>query len=196
MGSFISSKSAMRCLYSRDHGKLETMTPEQRPEVAMDFTRRDAGVTGKFTMDSRKSYKGLFGKHVPPLIVTYAIEHTSGAAYVGATADFFLRWRNHAKLLRAGGRKNIELQRLFDVDGIEAFTIRILRQFNDVDGLIDAEVQDSLPFKNLLNLRIGSWIVEDFARRAQGPSGYVPKMKRGPQTKARWYDGTGTGGRA
>jgi hypothetical protein len=194
-GAWFASKSAARRLYSSPErlAELIAITPDPRPYAQLDFTH-DAGkqrLHGRFTLASRPAFKVL-AKHLPKLICTYAIEHESGAAYVGSTDDFFLRWRRHLQLLRANGHKNKLLQDIFNLDGAGAFTIRIVRQYDTEDGLLAHEVEDSLGFKELLNVRIGSQYVEGWEQHCnRRTERYQPQAKRGRQTKARWYDGQG-----
>lgn len=188
-GQYHSRQSFMAPNYRQGHGELLALTAEQRPTPRLDLTPTRPGFTGMFGFGQRPAYRALLP--VGKIICTYVIQHrATGQAYVGSTEDFMLRWRRHVQLLRAGGHANHCLQALFDQDGIDAFQISIVRSYPNTTGLIGHEVEASQRFPLLINLRVGMSRAEDWAARHRTRAQpYRAVRPRGPQQRARWYDG-------
>lgn len=58
----------------------------------------------------------------------YVLEHTSGAFYIGATADLARRWSSHKSNLRDGCCNNPGLKELAAQHGLSGFSIRVLAE--------------------------------------------------------------------
>lgn len=63
----------------------------------------------------------------------------SGKFYVGSAVNLRKRWNRHLFLLERGRHDNIHLQRAWDIDGAESFTLSVLEYVPNAADLIQRE---------------------------------------------------------
>lgn len=154
---------------------------------------------GTFPLNDYNLYATLTSGPKKPgvkIITTYAITNKrTGRAYVGATKNFFIRWRGHYNGLKRKAHPNDMLQAAYTADP-DGFVITIVSHLDTTTNLIEREVEAGAHYDvaALYNYKLGNnWINGHHPLNSSGikSGGYRPKKTIGKQTKSRWFDGTG-----